>query len=61
LRLRVERSEIHEEGDQASVPDPAEEKFLALARAAWRASNGRGKRALRTAMIEAARPDDRTP
>jgi len=32
--------------DIAPVPDPAEERFVALARAAWRAQNAKGKREL---------------
>ncbi len=35
-----------DEEHESRVPDPAEEKFLALARRAWRAGNAKEKRAL---------------
>ncbi|MES2187059.1 MAG: hypothetical protein V4505_21105 [Pseudomonadota bacterium] len=38
----------------AEGPDPAEERFIGLARLAWRAANARGKRALARALREAA-------
>ncbi|MBV7542257.1 hypothetical protein KW835_14255 [Acidovorax sp. sic0104] len=37
-------------------PDPAEERFVALAREAWRAANARGKRELRLWLTQRASP-----
>lgn len=37
---------LDEEHEEAAVPDAAEERFAALARQAWRASNARGRREL---------------
>ncbi|MNU08324.1 hypothetical protein D3C72_2543180 [compost metagenome] len=38
-------------------PDPAEERFLALAREAWRQANAQGKRDLRLWLAERAGPE----
>jgi len=35
-----------------AMPDPGEERFVELARQAYRAQNARGKRALRTILLE---------
>ncbi|MFN9475673.1 hypothetical protein [Acidovorax sp.] len=40
----------------AEHPDPAEERFLALAREAWRAANAKGKRELRLWLAERVAP-----
>lgn len=37
-------------------PDPAEERFLALAREAWRRANAKGKRDMRLWLAERAAP-----
>ena len=37
-------------------PDPAEERFLELARQAWRAANAKGKREMRLWLAERAPP-----
>lgn len=42
-------------------PDPAEERFLALAREAWRAANARGKRELRLWLTQRASPAGAAP
>lgn len=39
-----------------SLPDPGEERFVELARQAYRTQNARGKRALRTILLENMRP-----
>jgi hypothetical protein len=41
-----------------AAPDPGEERFIEMARAAYRSQNARGKRALRTLMLENTRPAD---
>lgn len=38
------------------LPDPGEERFVELARQAYRTQNARGKRALRTILLENLRP-----
>ena len=38
------------------LPDPGEERFVELARQAYRAQNARGKRALRTILLEHGAP-----
>lgn len=38
------------------LPDPGEERFVELARQAYRAQNARGKRALRTILLEHTKP-----
>jgi len=38
------------------LPDPGEERFVELARQAYRAQNARGKRALRTVLLEHIKP-----
>ena len=38
------------------LPDPGEERFIELARQAYRAQNARGKRALRTVLLEHIKP-----
>lgn len=38
------------------LPDPGEERFVELARQAYRTQNARGKRALRTILLENMRP-----
>jgi hypothetical protein len=43
--------EVH---DGAALPDAAEERFLELARAAWRAQNAKGKRELARQLKQAA-------
>ena len=45
----------------ADHPDPAEERFLALAREAWRAANARGKRELRLWLTQQASPAGGAP
>jgi len=49
---------LDEERDEAWEPDPAEERFVELARRAWRAANAKGKRelahALKTALTSSA-------
>lgn len=45
--------EAHEE--QPSTPDAAEERFVELARQAWRAANAKGKREL-ARMLAAVKP-----
>lgn len=40
------------------LPDPGEERFLALARRAYRSQNARGKRALRTLLLESIKQAD---
>lgn len=42
-------------------PDPAEERFLALAREVWRAANARGKRELRLWLTQQASPAGAAP
>jgi hypothetical protein len=45
---------LDEEGhEQALVADPAEERFLALARAAWRGANAKRKRELTSLLRQA--------
>jgi hypothetical protein len=48
--------EVH---DGAAVPDAAEERFLELARTAWRAQNAKGKRELARQLKQAAQ--DKAP
>ena len=45
--------ELHEGGN---LPDAAEERFLEIARTAWRASNAKGKRELARQLRQAAQP-----
>jgi hypothetical protein len=40
------------------LPDAGEERFVELARQAYRAQNARGKRALRTILLEHANPPE---
>lgn len=40
------------------LPDPGEERFVALAREAYRSQNARGKRVLRTFLLENTRPPE---
>jgi hypothetical protein len=47
---------LDEPHEDAHVPDAAEERFLELARTAWRASNARGKRELARQLKQAAQP-----
>lgn len=42
-------------------PDPAEERFLDLARQAWRAANAKGKREMRLWLAERASPVPEAP
>ena len=42
---------LDQESNQSTPgPDPAEEKFVALARTAWRGADAKGKKALTTAL-----------
>ena len=42
---------MDEEGSDDPPPDAAEERFIAAARAAWRAANAAGKRALKQLVL----------
>lgn len=42
----------------ADTPDPAEERFIAAARQAWRAANAKGKRELSRWLRDALAPKD---
>jgi hypothetical protein len=48
--------ETHEE---LQAPDPAEERFLELARRAWRHANAKGKRELTHALKQSFQPPSR--
>jgi uncharacterized protein (DUF2336 family) len=48
--------ETHEE---SQAPDPAEERFLELARRAWRHANAKGKRELAHALKQSLQPPSR--
>ena len=51
----VETGWLDREGLEPDAPDPAEERFVALARQAWRAANARGKRELTHGLREAGK------
>jgi hypothetical protein len=43
---------LDEEDLAAQAPDPAEERFIAAARQAWRKTNAKGKRELRRRLVQ---------
>jgi hypothetical protein len=47
---------LDEERDEAQAVDPAEERFLELARRAWRNANAKGKRELAHALKQSLQP-----
>ena len=47
---------LDEAQGQAQAPDAAEERFVALARQAWRAANAKGKRELAHALKQSLPP-----
>jgi len=49
---------LDREGLAADAPDPAEERFIATARQAWRAANAKGKRELSRRIRESLLPKD---
>jgi hypothetical protein len=49
---------LDEDHGVALLPDAAEERFIALARAAWRSQNARGKRQLAQAVRQAGESQD---
>jgi hypothetical protein len=53
----VENGWLDREDLAADMPDPAEERFIAAARHAWRAANARGKRDLSRLLQGMARSE----
>ena len=47
---------LDEARDEAQAPDAAEERFVELARRAWRQANAKGKRALAHALKQSLEP-----
>jgi hypothetical protein len=50
---------LDERHDELQVSDPAEERFLALARRAWRQANAKGKRELARLLKQSMQPPAR--
>ena len=47
---------LDETHDERQAPDPAEERFIELARRAWRQANAKGKRELAHALKQSLNP-----